>query len=77
MKEKALAIRKEILPMKDAYDELDPDERVELKKLQKEHDDLYNALSEEDKVWYENEFGQWYEKYLDIEAKIFIKPCEG
>ena len=77
MKEKALALRKEILPMKDAYEELDPEERIELKKLQKEHDDLYNALSDEDKKWYDEHFSVWYAKFLDVETKIFIKPCEG
>ena len=77
MKEKALEIRKQILPMKDAYDELDPEERIELKQLQKEHDDLYNALSDEDKAWYDEKFSVWYTQFLDIETKIFIKPCEG
>lgn len=77
MKEKALEIRKQILPMKDAIDELSPDEREELNSLQKEHDDLYNALSEDDKAWYEDQFGRWYYKYIEVETKIFIKPCEG
>lgn len=77
MKETALEIRKKILPMKDAYEELDPEERMELKKLQKEHDDLYNALSEEDKKWYDDKFGTWYTQFLEVETKIFIKPCEG
>lgn len=77
MKEKALEIRKQILPMKDAYEELDPDERAELKQLQKEHDNLYNALSEDDQKWYDERFASWYSEYLDVETKIFIKPCEG
>ncbi|MGE4318405.1 MAG: hypothetical protein AB7E96_05810 [Deferribacterales bacterium] len=77
MKEKALEIRKQILPMKDAYEELDPEERIELKQLQKEHDELYSALSDADKKWYDDKFGTWYTQYLEVETKIFIKPCEG
>ncbi len=77
MKEKALEIRKQILPMKDAYEELDPEERIELKKLQKEHDDLYATLSDADIKWYDDKFGTWYTQYLEVETKIFIKPCEG
>jgi len=77
MKEEALKIRKKILPMKDAYEELDPEERIELKQLQKEHDDMYSTLSDEDKKWYDSNFADWYAKYLDIETKIFIKPSEG
>lgn len=77
MKEKALEIRKQILPMKDALEELSPEERDELKTLQKEHDELYEALSAEDKAWYNEKFGIWYYKYIEVETKIFIKPCEG
>jgi hypothetical protein len=77
MKEEALKIRKTILPMKDAYEELDPEERIELKELQKQHDDMYAKLSDADKQWYDSEFSVWYAKYLDIETKIFIKPSEG
>lgn len=77
MKEKALEIRKTILPMKDAYDELEPEDISELKRLQKEHDEIYASLSEEEKKWYADKFGAWYEQYLDMEAKVFIKPCEG
>jgi hypothetical protein len=77
MKEKILEIRKQILPMKDAFEQLNIDEREELAKLQKEHDEGYDKLSEEDKAWYSDEFGTWYGKYLDVETKIFIKPGEG
>jgi hypothetical protein len=77
MKERVLEIRKTILPMKDAYEQLNLDEREELAALQKEHDELYAKLSAEDAKWYEDQLGAWYGKYLDVETKIFIKPCEG
>jgi len=76
-REKVLDIRKKILPMKDAYEQLNLDERAELKTLQKEHDDMYAQLSEEDLKWYNDQFGIWYAKYLEVETKIFIKPGEG
>jgi len=77
MKERVLEIRKKILPMKDAFEQLNIDEREELATLQKEHDDMHEQLSDADKEWYDTELGIWYEKYLAIETKIFIKPCEG
>jgi len=77
MKERVLEIRKKILPMKDAFEQLDLDERDELAVLQKEHDELYERLSESDVSWYEDHLAAWYAKYLDVETKIFIKPCEG
>lgn len=77
MKERVLEIRKEILPMKDAYEQLSLDEREELTAKQKEHDDLYAQLCEADVEWYESNLASWYAKYLDVETKIFIKPCEG
>jgi len=77
MKEKVLEIRKEILPMKDAYEQLTLDEREDLESKQKEHDELYAQLSDVDKDWYETSLANWYAKYLDVETKIFIKPCEG
>lgn len=77
MKERVLEIRKEILPMKDAFEQLSLDEREELEAKQKEHDELYGQLSEADGDWYETELANWYAKYLDVETKIFIKPCEG
>lgn len=77
MKEKALDIRKKIVPMKDAYEELSIDERDELKKLQDEHDGLYAQLGSDDKKWYDDNFGTWYYKYIEVETKIFIKPGEG
>lgn len=77
MKERALEIRKQILPMKDAFEQLTLDERDELKVLQKEHDDLMLKLTADEHEWYENKLAEWYAKYLDVETKIFIKPCEG
>ena len=77
MKEKALEIRKEILPMKDVYEQLTLDEREELALKQEEHDKLYARLSDADKSWYEDNFAAWYTRYLEVETKIFIKPCEG
>ena len=77
MKERVLEIRKVILPMKDAFEQLSLDEREELETLQNEHDDLHAQLSDEDIKWYDDALGVWYEKYLSIETKIFIKPCEG
>jgi len=77
MKERAIEIRKQILPMKDAYEQLSIDERAELEQLQKEHDDIYRSLSADDKTWYEEALANWYARYLDVETKIFIKPCEG
>ncbi|PLX68016.1 MAG: hypothetical protein C0603_07855 [Denitrovibrio sp.] len=77
MKERVLEIRKEILPMKDAFEQLNIDEREELEALQKEHDELHSQLSDADKEWYDSELGTWYEKYLHVETTIFIKPCEG
>lgn len=77
MKERALEIRKEILPMKDAYEQLTLDEREELKVLQKEHDELLLGFTADEHEWYERQLAEWYAKYLDVETKIFIKPCEG
>jgi len=77
MKERALELRKEILQMKDAYEQLNLDEREELKTLQKEHDGILAGLNAEEHEWYEKHLAEWYAKYLDVETKIFIKPCEG
>jgi len=77
MKEKTLEIRKQILPMKDAFEQLTIDERAELAALQKEHDAMYAKLSDEDKAWYAEGLGTWYEQFLHVETSIFIKPCEG
>lgn len=77
MKERVLEMRKQILPMKDEYEFLNYDEREELKHIQEEHDYHFAQLSEEDVKWYEDELAKWYSRYLDVETKIFIKPCEG
>jgi len=77
MKGRVLEIRKQILPMKDAYEYLNIEERGQLANLQKEHDESYAKLSKEDVAWYEDHLADWYAKYLDVETKIFIKPCEG
>lgn len=77
MKERVLEIRKQILPMKDAVEQLTLDEREELKNLQEEHDGLLVQLTAEEHEWYEKHLAEWYAKYLDVETKIFIKPCEG
>lgn len=77
MREEALKIRKKILPLKDAYEELEPEEIIELNQLQEKHDDLYNSLNDEDKRLYDDAFSEWYSKYLEVETKIFIKPSEG
>jgi len=77
MKEEALKIKKKILPLKDAFEELEPHEQEELSRLQEKHDALYNALNDVDRQWYDNAFADWYAMYLDVETKIFIKPGEG
>lgn len=77
MKEKALELKKKILPMKEAIEELSIKERQELDSLEAEYSNQYDSLSEDDKKWVDSEFGVWYGKFLEVETKIFIKPCEG
>ncbi|WP_022851065.1 hypothetical protein [Limisalsivibrio acetivorans] len=77
MKERALELRKEIVHMKDAWEELTIGERNVVEDMEKELDKLTSDMNDIDRQWVENEFGKWYEKYLEVETKVFIKPHEG
>jgi hypothetical protein len=77
MKEKALELRTDITRMKDSWEELTMSEREVVKNNEKKYSEIAAGLSEKDKEWVEDGFAAWYSKYLEVETKIFIKPCEG
>ena len=77
MKNKALELRKKTVRMKDEYEFLSMSEREKLKDMDSEYQQLISNLSEKDMNWLDDKFAEWYAKYLEVETKIFIKPCEG
>jgi len=77
MKEKALEIVKQTVPMNDAFEELEEHEKVLLKELEAELEELKSKMTEEDLKWYYDEFGTWYAKMMAFETSVFIKPKTG
>lgn len=77
MKEKALDLRKKLTRLRDDWEELTDEEVTLTNDSQAEYDTIIKDLSEDDLKWIENRFSEWYAQYLDVETKIFIKPCEG
>ncbi|QAR32299.1 hypothetical protein EP073_02460 [Geovibrio thiophilus] len=77
MKEKALELKKEFTRMKDDWEELTEGEKLVARDRETEYERLTENMSEADLKWIENGFAAWYSEYIDVETKIFIKPCEG
>jgi hypothetical protein len=77
MKEKALDLKKDFTRMKDDWEVLTEAEKQVTRDREAEYDKIVSELSEADKKWIEEGFAKWYGEYLDVETKIFIKPCEG
>lgn len=77
MKEKALELRKDFTRMKDDWEELSEGEKQVARDSEKEYERLKEKLSAEDMNWLDNGFAAWYSEYLNVETKIFVKPCEG
>lgn len=77
MKEKALELKKDFTRMKDDWEVLTEAEKQVAREKEAEYGKIAASLSEEDLKWIEDGFGVWYGEYLNVETKIFIKPCEG
>jgi len=77
MKEKALEMLKRKVYLADICDDLTPEEEKELKELDKDFEDIKANLSEEEKNWLYRGFAGWYDKFMDMETKMFIKPRGG
>jgi len=77
MKEKALELLKRKVYLSDVCDDLTPDEELELCELETIFEKVKAGLSEEDKNWLYAGFAGWYDKFMDMETKMFIKPRGG
>jgi len=77
MKEKALELLKRKVYLTDVCDELTPEEEAELAEAETCFEDLKAGLSEDEKNWLYREFAGWYDKFMDMETKMFIKPRGG
>ncbi|PLX70815.1 MAG: hypothetical protein C0602_04735 [Denitrovibrio sp.] len=77
MKEKALKLLKRKVYLADICDELTPSEEAELPMIEKEFEEIKAKLSEDEKNWLYAGFAGWYEKFMDMETKMFIKPRGG
>lgn len=77
MKEKALALQKEITRMKDNFDWLTTKKKNMLKDISKEYELLTSSINEEDSAWIESEFSIWYGMYLHQETVENMSLPEG
>jgi len=77
MKAKALEMLKRKVYLTDLCDELTSEEEKELAELEKQFALIKDSLSEEDKNWMYRGFAGWYDKFMDMETKMFIKPRGG
>jgi hypothetical protein len=77
MREKALKLLKRKVYLSDICDELTMEEESELLAIESEFENIKNTLSEEDKNWLYAGFAGWYDKFMDMETKMFIKPRGG
>lgn len=77
MKEKALELLKRKVYLADICDDLTEDEVRELAELDKTFEEIKAGLSEDDKNWLYRGFAGWYDKFMDMETKMFIKPRGG
>ncbi|ADD69709.1 hypothetical protein Dacet_2959 [Denitrovibrio acetiphilus DSM 12809] len=77
MRDKALAMLKRKIYLADICDELTCEEEAELAELDKDFENIKSALNEDDKNWLYDGFAVWYDKFMDMETKMFIKPRGG
>lgn len=77
MKEQALILLKRKVYLADVCDELTREEEAELAKVSAEFEEIKAILSEDDKNWLYAGFAGWYDKFMDMETKMFIKPRGG
>jgi len=78
MKEGALEILKRKVYLSDVCgDDLTKEEQAELDKLERDFESMKSNLSEDEKNWLYAGFAGWYDKFMDMETKMFIKPRGG
>jgi len=78
MKEHALNMLKRKVYLADVCgDDLTKAEEAELALLEAEFEKAKSALSEDEKNWLYAGFAGWYDKFIDMETKMFIKPRGG
>ncbi len=77
MREEALKQLKRKVYLADVCDELTAEEEIELAKLDVSFEKVKAGLSEDDKNWLYANFAGWYDKFMDMETKMFIKPRGG
>jgi hypothetical protein len=53
------------------------EEEAELASLETEFEEVKSQLSEDEKNWLYAGFAGWYDKLIDMETKMFIKPRGG
>ncbi|MGD9807583.1 MAG: hypothetical protein AB7E76_01400 [Deferribacterales bacterium] len=78
MKEHALKLLKRKVYLADVCgDDLTREEEAELASLETEFEEVKSQLSEDEKNWLYAGFAGWYDKLIDMETKMFIKPRGG
>lgn len=77
MKEEALKLLKRKVYLADVCEELTPEETEELAKLEIRFEAVKAGLNEEDKNWLYRGFAGWYDKFMNMETTMFVKPRGG
>lgn len=77
MKYKALDMLKRKVYLADMCDELTCEEEKELSEIEVTFEELKSQLCEDDINWMYQAFAVWYDKFMDFETKMFIKPRGG
>lgn len=77
MKDRALALKKEITRGDDNYEYLNIDERARLKAAKEEYEALNAQLSEADREWVIENLRQWYASYMHFETVGSVRQPEG
>lgn len=77
MKYRALELFKRAVYLRDVCDELTPEEEIELKQADEEFNRIKKTLSEDELNWMYQGFAVWYDKFMDMETTMFIKPRGG
>lgn len=77
LKYRALDLLKRTVYLRDVCDELTEEEERELVSADEEFKSIKSRLSEDELNWMYQGFAVWYDKFMNMETTMFIKPRGG
>lgn len=77
MKERVLFLKQEITKLSDMFEHLPISYREKLENYRTEYADLKDNLTEDDNIWIDEKFGNWYAVYSEYETVTTMMLPEG